>query len=302
MPGSRISRSRAMPARSRPPIRSAKNASMRRQTSPARDRAARARPTPPAACMTTSRHAPRPGRDRSPGRESPDVVQIRDAARQRETLRLRAVQYRPRAACRCRPAPSMHRVEPADFLVRRNRLGRDIAGRGAEFDDIGAVGGERGAHARSPPPGSRNRPPSENKSAVMLTMPTSSGPPARTRHHSARAGCVRGSRRPPRHRRKTSSFSTSTRTCADPRIGETGVADPRGKALAQIDMAGRGDLADRGDDFLVIDDAAAVVAGKRRPRRSRSARPRPAPAAGRSRSARRMPMLHISTRSRTTTV
>ena len=32
-------------------------------------------------------------------------------------------------------------------------------------------------------------------------------------------------------------------------------------------MPGTGDLADRGDDFLVIDDPPAVVAGKRGPRR-----------------------------------
>src|SRR5438552_6031612 len=46
----------------------------------------------------------------------------------------------------------------------------------------------------------------------------------------------------------------------DPRIGKALVADPRGKALAQIDMPGRGDMADRRHDLLVIDDAPAVLA------------------------------------------
>src|SRR5713226_7927669 len=48
----------------------------------------------------------------------------------------------------------------------------------------------------------------------------------------------------------------------DAGVGKTRIADPGRKALAQIDMPGRGDLADRRDDFLVIDDAPAVLAGK----------------------------------------
>src|SRR5712691_12441068 len=47
----------------------------------------------------------------------------------------------------------------------------------------------------------------------------------------------------------------------DAGVGKTRIADPGGKALAQIDMPGRGDMADRRDDFLVIDDAPAVLAG-----------------------------------------
>ncbi len=42
-------------------------------------------------------------------------------------------------------------------------------------------------------------------------------------------------------------------------IGKTRIADPRGKPLAQIDMAGADDLADRRHDLFVIDDAAAVL-------------------------------------------
>ena len=64
----------------------------------------------------------------------------------------------------------------------------------------------------------------------------------------------------------------------DPRIGKAGRADPLGETLAQIDMAGPGDLADRGDDLLVIDDTAAVFAGKGGGA-ARSGRPTRAPAA-----------------------
>src|SRR5262249_39292917 len=49
----------------------------------------------------------------------------------------------------------------------------------------------------------------------------------------------------------------------DPRVGKAHRADSFGKTLAQIDMPCAPDLADRGDDFLVIDDPPAVVAGKR---------------------------------------
>jgi hypothetical protein len=35
-----------------------------------------------------------------------------------------------------------HRIEPADFLLRRHGLGRDVAGGGAQFDDVGAAGDE----------------------------------------------------------------------------------------------------------------------------------------------------------------
>src|SRR5882724_794801 len=45
----------------------------------------------------------------------------------------------------------------------------------------------------------------------------------------------------------------------DARIGEAGRADPFGKSLAQIDVSGAGDLADRGNDLLVIDDPPTVV-------------------------------------------
>src|SRR6202790_1072537 len=47
----------------------------------------------------------------------------------------------------------------------------------------------------------------------------------------------------------------------DPGIGKACLADPRSKALAQIDMTGTGNLADRGHDLLVIYDAPPVRAG-----------------------------------------
>jgi hypothetical protein len=49
----------------------------------------------------------------------------------------------------------------------------------------------------------------------------------------------------------------------DPRIGETGGADPLGETLAQIDVPGRGDIADCRDNFFVIDDAPTVFSGER---------------------------------------
>src|SRR6516165_3571276 len=48
----------------------------------------------------------------------------------------------------------------------------------------------------------------------------------------------------------------------DPGIGKADRANPLGEPLAQIDMPGTSDLADRGDDLLVIDDAPAVFSGE----------------------------------------
>src|SRR5215471_3901936 len=48
----------------------------------------------------------------------------------------------------------------------------------------------------------------------------------------------------------------------DTRIGKAGRADPLGKPLAQIDMPGPRDFADRGYDLFVIDDAAPIFSGK----------------------------------------
>src|SRR6266849_5714825 len=102
--------------------------------------------------------------------------------------------------------------------------------------------------------GSRKRPPSENESSVMLTMPTSSGRGI----DSSRAGAFE-------HRADRLGIGEDVELfdldpdMPDPRIGKARLADPRRKALAQIDMAGGGDPPDRRDDVLVIDHAPAVL-------------------------------------------
>src|SRR5579864_1441715 len=103
--------------------------------------------------------------------------------------------------------------------------------------------------------GSRKRPPSENESAVMLTIPTRSGRGIKSDRASAfedradRFGIG-----------KDVELLDLDPDMPDTRIGKTRVADPRGEALAQIDMPGRRDLADRRHDLFVIDDAPAVLA------------------------------------------
>ena len=142
MPGSRISRSREMPARSR--LRSVRQRTQRCAAGPRRlrDRAARpARRRQPRASQPAGMpRSPRP--DRSPGRKSRGC---RSDTRRRATARNAAsprCKYRRRAAFRFRTARVEHRIEPADFLVGRNRPCRHVAGSGAEFDDIGSVGGQ----------------------------------------------------------------------------------------------------------------------------------------------------------------
>src|SRR4029077_8770624 len=85
--------------------------------------------------------------------------------------------------------------------------------------------------------GSRKRPPSENESSVMLTMPT-------------RTGCGIASGRAGAFENRTDRLGIAKDVelldlgpnVLAPRIGKTGIADPRRKALAQIDMSGLGDL------------------------------------------------------------
>ena len=111
--------------------------------------------------------------------------------------------------------------------------------------------------------GSRNRPPSENESSVTLRMPNRSEKLAIAELDTRQPGRVRSRIAPtPSASGNTSSFSTHTRTRSTRGSAKHALADPLGEALAQIDMAGCSDFADRGDDLLVIDDAAAVFAGK----------------------------------------
>jgi hypothetical protein len=49
----------------------------------------------------------------------------------------------------------------------------------------------------------------------------------------------------------------------DPRVGKASGTDLLGETLAQIDMSGACDFADPGDNFLVIDDAPAILSGER---------------------------------------
>ena len=111
--------------------------------------------------------------------------------------------------------------------------------------------------------------------------------------------CAREWRRRPRPRQNIELFDPDAHPF-DPRIGKAGAADPLGKALAQIDMPGAGNLPDCGDHFLVVDDAPAVLSGKgMQPPR---APPIPGRAAWRSRSRARIPMLQVRTSPRTVTV
>jgi len=48
----------------------------------------------------------------------------------------------------------------------------------------------------------------------------------------------------------------------DARVGKTNGADPLGETLAQIDMSRARDFADAGDNFLVINDASAILSGE----------------------------------------
>ena len=88
IPGSRINRSRAIPARSSRGTRSAEEAEYAPPSLVgAESRPERARPPP---CTAVHHHeAARRGREirhRSPGRETLDIIKIRDAAGERETL------------------------------------------------------------------------------------------------------------------------------------------------------------------------------------------------------------------------
>src|SRR5437870_6237587 len=85
--------------------------------------------------------------------------------------------------------------------------------------------------------GSRKRPPSENESSVMLTMPMISGRAIRSRRAVAlddradRFGVG-----------KDIELLDLDADVRDPRVGKAGIADPRRQSLAQIDVAGMGDL------------------------------------------------------------
>src|SRR5260370_10255224 len=88
---------------------------------------------------------------------------------------------------------------------------------------------------------SRYRPPSENESSVILRMPASSGRAIA----SHRAGPFEDRANPLGIGVDVDLLDRHPRM-GDPRIGEAGGRDPLGEPLAQIDMAGAGDLADRG--------------------------------------------------------
>src|SRR5438132_4851108 len=110
--------------------------------------------------------------------------------------------------------------------------------------------------------GSRYRPPSENESSVMLRMPISSGPAI----GSHRAGPFEDRADPLGIGVDVDLLDRHPRM-RDPRVGEAGGRDPLGEPLAQVDMTGAGDLADRRHDLFVIDDAAPVfmrIGGVRR--------------------------------------
>ena len=136
-----------------------------------KDRPAAPGRAPATACMTTSRHARRGqiGVERRVGKTL-DVVEIVDAARQRETLRLGLQSCRPRSAM------------PSAASAAITGSSRRISSSG----DTGCAAILLAAAPRSttsaPPAasrracaiaaaGSRKRPPSENKSSVMLRMP-----------------------------------------------------------------------------------------------------------------------------------
>src|SRR5215208_6336180 len=89
--------------------------------------------------------------------------------------------------------------------------------------------------------GSRNRPPSENESAVMLTIPTRRGP---TRRGPTSGGPGIVSVPPAAFQNCADRLGLGEYVelfdldpdMADARIGETRVRDARGKPFAQIDM------------------------------------------------------------------
>ena len=263
MPGSRISRSRAMPARSRrcDPLRK-----KRRDAPPdlAGFEIERLGAPDAAGRVHDDEKARSRGQGRIQGgvRKASDVVQTGDAARQRETLRLRAVGIdgELRAAIGQR---RQHRVEPADFLFRRHRSRRHIAGSGAEFDDVGALGREtagmcngRGRVEKPAPVGKRiggDVDDTDQKGARHCSLSPARSHPGRLRSRIAPTDSASA---------KTSSFSTSTRTRptrgSAKHASQTRAANPSHRSI----WPECGDLADRGDDLLVIDDAAAIVAGK----------------------------------------
>src|SRR5579864_7938614 len=105
--------------------------------------------------------------------------------------------------------------------------------------------------------GSRWRPPSENESSVMLTMPNRIGGaiklssrPVTLEHHPHPLGVG-----------KNVELLDRDPDMRDPWVGEAGSGDAFGKAFAQIDVLGGGDRAKRSHHLFVIDDAAAIVAG-----------------------------------------
>ena len=121
--------------------------------------------------------------------ETVDVVQVIDAAFDRETLRLRAIAVdRHRRAVR--PQRGDDRRQPTDLLLGADRLGRDIARRRAEFDDVGAdsetarLRGRRGRIEKPPAVGKR------------ILGDVDDADNQRASHRLTPAGLVRATRRP----------------------------------------------------------------------------------------------------------
>src|SRR5579884_3951174 len=184
--------------------------------------------------------------------ETLDIVEIGGAAGDREALHLRreAVDRDRRAV----GGERRHdRIEPADFLGRIDRRRSGVAGGGAEIDDVGA-GGDEGAGM------------GDGGGRVEIAPAVGEGifgdvddaEKDRLRHGSERTAQLEDGADAFRVRIDVELFDPYAHPL-DPRIAQAGGADPLGKALAQSDMPGAGDLPDRGDDPVIIDDAAAIL-------------------------------------------
>ena len=244
MPGSMTMRSRATPACSRAAMRSVKNVLIRSHTWSAESSSRCARPRPCTACMTTSRQRAAASSGYSDGSGKP-WMSFRKST--------------PRAiAKRCTSGKKLstetgvasafkrrdQRVETADLLGRGDRFGIDIARRGAELDDVraGCGQGARMVERRR----AVDKPAAIRKRILGDVDDAEEGRArgGRVRHGSART-------RPLEDRADAVGIGENVELLdpcphpLDPDVGKAGVANPLGKALAQIDMARRGDLADR---------------------------------------------------------
>ena len=184
MPGSRMSRSRAMPARSRAATRSAKKALMRSHTSSADSSTRCARPRPCTACMTTSRQLRRGQlRIEATGRESPGCRSGKSTPR--------AIAKRCTSGAKLSTETGVASAASAAISGSRRRISSAAATglastllAAAPRSMICAPAATSARAWASAAARSRNRPPSENESSVTLTMPRRVGS---RWHGSARA-------------------------------------------------------------------------------------------------------------------